>query len=167
MNFSHCAECLPELPESFSQIFSGIGEMPQTERERESFTMCIHTWRDIRSFHRSCCYTHVCFNNFARNSKPFAIPPALPNLQTEKRDCRSQMVVWEKPNSHFHGKNGFIFIFLIFWWVLLSSILTPAAHSQIENPPKKNTLTRRPTWVFFFFFTGPRMQQLFGQNPTS
>jgi hypothetical protein len=35
MNFSHCAECLPELPESFSQIFSGIGEMPQTERERE------------------------------------------------------------------------------------------------------------------------------------
>ncbi len=56
----------------------------ERERERECFAMCIHTWRDIRSFHRSCCYTHVCFNNFARNSKPFAIPPALPNLQTEK-----------------------------------------------------------------------------------
>jgi hypothetical protein len=36
MNFSHCAECLPELPESFSQIFSGIGEMPQRHRERQT-----------------------------------------------------------------------------------------------------------------------------------
>jgi hypothetical protein len=42
MNFSHCAECLPELPESFSQIFSGIREMPEREREREreSVSLC-------------------------------------------------------------------------------------------------------------------------------
>ncbi len=146
MNFSHCAECLPELPESFSEIFSGIGEMPQRERE------CV--FRSV----------HPYLERHQELSQKLLLHPRLLQQLCKKQQtlchaaCSSQSAnrktrVLFSDGCHLR-KTKFTFpwqewvYFLIFNFLVGPSLLHSYSRSTQPNrkpTQKKNPLTRRPT----------------------
>ncbi len=139
MNFSHCAECLPELPESFSQIISGIREMPERERERVSLCTSIPG-------ETSGAFTEVVVTpTFASTTLQETANPLPSSLLFPICKQKNQIVVlrWlsEKNQIHiFMARMGLFSYFLIF--MVGPSLLH--SYSRRTQPNRKPTKNKNP-----------------------